>query len=183
MCTFFKNIIQSRTCCIFFHFFSLSYSRRTPSFPPQWPWLFSWYCQYNENKLDLFSYLTPITSCMCMLSCFSHVWLFTPWAVAPRLLCPWDSPGQNTGLGYHFLLRTRCIPKLLQGKLEKGWGKTETPSGHAGQGQHLGPSSDTYVPLTIVSPLHTDEFHSKSVQFISKCNKVSLGTQLTQLAI
>ena len=21
-----------------------------------------------------------------------------------RLLCPWDSPGQNTGVGYHFLL-------------------------------------------------------------------------------
>ena len=22
-----------------------------------------------------------------------------------RLLCPWDSPGKNTGLGYHFLLQ------------------------------------------------------------------------------
>ena len=23
----------------------------------------------------------------------------------PRLLCPWDSPGKNTGLGWHFLLQ------------------------------------------------------------------------------
>src|SRR5574340_1213669 len=22
-----------------------------------------------------------------------------------RLLCPWDSPGKNTGVGYHFLLQ------------------------------------------------------------------------------
>ena len=27
----------------------------------------------------------------------------TPWT--PRLLCPWDSPGKNTGVGYHFLLQ------------------------------------------------------------------------------
>ena len=26
----------------------------------------------------------------------------TPWTVAPRLLCPWDSPGKNTGVGCHF---------------------------------------------------------------------------------
>ena len=29
----------------------------------------------------------------------------TPWIVAPRLLCPWDSPGNNTGVGGHFLLQ------------------------------------------------------------------------------
>ena len=38
---------------------------------------------------------------LLLLSCFSCVRLFvTPWAVAPRrLLCPWDSPGKNTGVG------------------------------------------------------------------------------------
>ena len=36
----------------------------------------------------------------------SPVWLFaTPWTVAPRLLCPWDFPGKNTGVGCHFLLQ------------------------------------------------------------------------------
>ena len=29
----------------------------------------------------------------------------TPWTVASRLLCPWDSPGKNTGVGFHALLQ------------------------------------------------------------------------------
>ena len=29
----------------------------------------------------------------------------TPWTEVPRLLCPWDSPGKNTGVGCHFLLQ------------------------------------------------------------------------------
>ena len=41
------------------------------------------------------------------------VWLFgTPQTVtapAPRLLCPWDSPGKDTGVGYHFVLQ-RIFP-------------------------------------------------------------------------
>ena len=37
------------------------------------------------------------------LSC---VWRFAiPWSVATRLLCPWDYPGENTGVGCHFLLQ------------------------------------------------------------------------------
>ena len=39
---------------------------------------------------------------------FGPVRLFvTPWTpCAPtRLLCPWDSPGKNTGVGCHFLLQ------------------------------------------------------------------------------
>ena len=35
-----------------------------------------------------------------MLSCFSHV---TNLCEPARLLCPWDSSGKNTGVGYHFL--------------------------------------------------------------------------------
>ena len=34
-----------------------------------------------------------------VLSCFCCVPLFAPpWIIATRLLCPWDSPGKNTGL-------------------------------------------------------------------------------------
>ena len=41
-----------------------------------------------------------------MLSCFSCVWLFvTPWTVACRLLCPWDSPSKNTGVSCHAFLQ------------------------------------------------------------------------------
>ena len=36
----------------------------------------------------------------------SHVQLFvTPWTVAARLLCPWDSPDKNTGGGSCSLLQ------------------------------------------------------------------------------
>ena len=43
--------------------------------------------------------------CACMLSHSSPVWLFgTPWTIAPRL-CPWDSPGKNTGVYCHALLQ------------------------------------------------------------------------------
>ena len=41
---------------------------------------------------------------MCMLSHFSRVRLrVTLWTA--RLLCPWDSPGKNTGMGCHALLQ------------------------------------------------------------------------------
>ena len=29
----------------------------------------------------------------------------TPWTAAPRLLCPWDFPGKNMGVGCHFFLQ------------------------------------------------------------------------------
>ena len=31
---------------------------------------------------------------------FSRVWLFaTPWTIAARFICPWNSPGKNIGVG------------------------------------------------------------------------------------
>ena len=45
--------------------------------------------------------------CVCLLSrvgLFAAPW--TPWLCEPaRLLCPWDSPGKNTGVSFHFLLQ------------------------------------------------------------------------------
>ena len=56
----------------------------------------------------LFMAVSPTTAphqrrCMHarLLNC---VWLFvTPWTVAHKLLCPWNFPGKNTGVGCHFL--------------------------------------------------------------------------------
>ena len=45
---------------------------------------------------------------MCVLSHFSPVQFFAIlWTIAPppRLLCPWDSPGKNPGVGCHALLQ------------------------------------------------------------------------------
>ena len=46
---------------------------------------------------------------------FSRVLLFeTPWTVQPtRLLCPWDSPGKNTGVGCHALFQRYKSPQEL----------------------------------------------------------------------
>ena len=41
-----------------------------------------------------------------MVSCFSHVWLMWPW-----LLCPWESPGKNTGVGCRALLQGSFQPR------------------------------------------------------------------------
>ena len=37
--------------------------------------------------------------------------LATPWTIASRLLCPWDFPGKNIGLGCHFLLQGIFSPR------------------------------------------------------------------------
>ena len=45
-----------------------------------------------------------------MLSLFSRGWLVWHYGLQPtRLLCPWDSPGKNTGVGCHALLQ-RIFP-------------------------------------------------------------------------
>ena len=41
-----------------------------------------------------------------MLNHSSCVWLFvTLWTIPASFLCPWDSPGKNTGVGCHALLQ------------------------------------------------------------------------------
>ena len=40
---------------------------------------------------------------VCILSRFSRVQLCDPMDGSPWLFCPWDSPGKNTGVGYHAL--------------------------------------------------------------------------------
>ena len=43
---------------------------------------------------------------VCRLGDFSRVRLFViPWAIATRLLCPWDSSGKNTGVDCHALFQ------------------------------------------------------------------------------
>ena len=43
---------------------------------------------------------------VCVCESLSHVQLFaTPWLQPTRLLCPWDSPGKNTGVSSHYLLQ------------------------------------------------------------------------------
>ena len=43
--------------------------------------------------------------CLCMLSYALMYNSFWPRGWPARLLCPWDFPGKNTGVGCHFLLQ------------------------------------------------------------------------------
>ena len=50
---------------------------------------------------------------ICCLVAESYLALsVTPWTVSLRLLCPWDFPGKNTGVGFHFLLRDPPNPEI-----------------------------------------------------------------------
>ena len=60
--------------------------------------------------LQIMSYLLSwSTESLMKRYSLSLVWLFaTPWTVVyppARLLCPWNSPGRNDGVGSHFLLQ------------------------------------------------------------------------------
>ena len=71
---------------------------------------FNWLAHYYFQLICFtFKIETRITWCLLLLllSRFSHVRLCeTPETPEPtRLLCPWDFPGKNTGVGCHFLLQ------------------------------------------------------------------------------
>ena len=59
-------------------------------------------CEYFWGEMR---FITSIRKWKC--ESLSHVQLFlTPWSITTRLPCPWESPGKNTGVGWHFLLHT-----------------------------------------------------------------------------
>ena len=71
--------------------------KTTPSGGPTWKILEAWISAWMRAK--------SLQSCLTLWPC--------------RLLCPWDSPGKNTGVGCHALLQgifpiQRSNPRLLQ---------------------------------------------------------------------
>ena len=60
----------------------------------------------NICQVSLFN-SWPVRCAMCWDKLLSHIWLFeTTWPVVRWFLCPWYSPGTNTGLGGLALLQT-----------------------------------------------------------------------------
>ena len=58
-------------------------------------------------------YIYTIDVCVCAQSLSCGQLFVTPWAVAHRLLCPWDSPGKNIGVGCQFLLQGILLTQRL----------------------------------------------------------------------
>ena len=67
-------------------------------------WMSLQKCMVTTSGANLRS-RTLLPSCMCAQS-LSHVHSIWPHGLEPaRLLCPWNFPGKNTGVGCHFLLQ------------------------------------------------------------------------------
>ena len=83
--------------------------------------------------------LTSTPEILCWFlssSCSAVSHSATPGLYPTKLLCPWDSPGKNTGVGYHFLLQRifliqGSIPLLLH------WQVDSLPLSHLGSPQRF----------------------------------------------
>ena len=75
------------------------------------PWFYSSLLSKNLlQSLPLFKLGTLSSLCSCGLVAKSGLTLLWSHGLEPaRLLCPWDFPGKNTGMGCHFLLQ-RIFP-------------------------------------------------------------------------
>ena len=63
-------------------------------------------------EIILLSLTTFVPKQVNVLSCLSPVQRFvTPSTASPRLLCSWDSPGKNTGVGCHALVHGSSWPR------------------------------------------------------------------------
>ena len=61
----------------------------------------------NENAMSNLNIIV-VCVCVCVCVCVHSVMsdsLQTQELKSTRLVCLWDFPGKNTGLGYHFLLQ------------------------------------------------------------------------------
>ena len=59
--------------------------------------------RHASNRISL-----RLCRCLVAQACPN---LYNPMAWTARLLCPWDSPGMNTGVGCHFLLQGSSQPR------------------------------------------------------------------------
>ena len=76
--------------------------------------------QTNGNSSELSPCLYYPFCCCCCCCCVASV---VSNSVRPhrrqptRLLCPWDSPGKNTGMGCHFLLQCMKVKSESESEL------------------------------------------------------------------
>ena len=69
-------------------------------------WWFFPSCKFFPDLCHFKICLAVVMLLLLLLSCFSRVWLCAiPQTQPTRLPCPWDSPGKNIGVGWHFLLQ------------------------------------------------------------------------------
>ena len=70
----------------------------------------------------------------------------TPWTVAPRLLCPWNFPGKNTGMACHFPLQGIFLTQG-QNQCLLHWQADSLPLHHRGSPIKAQPPSHCTLPF------------------------------------
>ena len=98
------------------------------------------------------SYMFHSTLVVCVCSVAkSHLTLLWPHGLYPaRLLCPWDSPGKNTGVGCCFLLHSDPGMKLVSPALAGRFFSTEP----AGKPQRSLPNACVCVCVCVCVFIH-----------------------------
>ena len=81
--------------------------------------------------------------CRCLVTKFCPNILQTCGLEPARLLCPWDFPGKNTGMGFHFLLQ-EIFPTQGMNPCLLYWQVDSLPLSH--QGNSIIRLSNTYLP-------------------------------------
>ena len=80
---------------------------------------------YSAYNLKSFSVILQDGAVLCLCCCLvtkSYPILFVTHRLWPgRLLCPWDFPGKNTGVGCHFLLQGIFLTQGLNSHLLHWW--------------------------------------------------------------
>ena len=59
--------------------------------------------QSCKCPVQLIIMVSVVSACVCVVSVVSDS--ATPWTVACQVLCPWDSPGKDTGVSCQDLLQ------------------------------------------------------------------------------
>ena len=68
---------------------------------------------YLKSSFAFFKKIKSAYLCACMLNASVRSQSLSPHGLVPaRLLCPWTSPGENTGVGCHALLQG-IFPSLI----------------------------------------------------------------------
>ena len=67
--------------------------------------LFSWPCTFHDVATEIPASEFLVASVFVNVSCAQSCLTLCDPMDSARLLCPWDFPGKNTGVGCHFLLQ------------------------------------------------------------------------------
>ena len=89
-----------------------------------------------EISIDIYTLLLLQSRVSCVRLCATHRQQPT------RLLCPWDSPGKNTGVGCHFLLQ--CMKVKSESEVTQSCLTLSDPMDYSPPGSSVGDSNFSF---------------------------------------